>query len=199
MRANPPRIIDLSQLPDECRSWIERLATNRLRVVVQELTNEIGVPVFGAFIIDKAFPGNVSGTTVFSGHGCDLSSRRAVFRAVTEAAQAHSIVNLGARDSFEGTRPLPDRGGRLRRRLDVLHARHHLPFRDENAESGDLWRDIQVVLDRLRRAGLTRCVVVDLSRSDLEIPVVRVIVPGLESPYGASTRRPGRRLLRRLV
>ena len=38
-----------------------------------------------------------------------------------------------------------------------------------------------------------------LTRHDLGIPVVRIIVPGLENPYGFTTRRPGRRLLQGLV
>jgi ribosomal protein S12 methylthiotransferase accessory factor len=193
------RMVDTAQLGADARAWIDRLVANGLRVAVQELTSDIGVPVFGAFVIDEAFPGNPGRTTTFSGHGCDLSARRAVFRALTEATQAHSVVLLGARDAFEGTRPLPDRGARLRRRLDVLHARRHVAFRADDLGSGDLWRDMQAVLERLSAVGLRRCVVVDLTRPDVGVPVVRVIVPGLEHPYAFSARRPGPRLLRKLL
>lgn len=199
VRAPAVRMVDTAQLPEDSRAWVERLVANELFVVVQDLTSEIGVPVFGANLIDPAFAGNAGQTAIFAGYGCDLAPRRAVFRAITEAVQSHSIVSLGARDTFEGTRPLPDRNARLRRRLDVTQPRKLVPFPREELGSGDLLRDLQVIVQRLAAAGLERCVVVDLTRADLDVPVVRVLVPGLEGPYGSSTRRPGPRLLRRLA
>jgi YcaO-like protein with predicted kinase domain len=198
-RAPPVRMVDTSQLPEDSRAWVDRLVASDLRVVVQDLTSEIGVPVFAAYLIDPAFAGNAGQTATFAGYGCDLAPPRAVFRAITEAVQSHSIVSLGARDTFEGTRPLPDRNARLRRRLDVSQPRTLVPFSHEDPGSGDLWRDLQVIVQRLATAGLERCVVADLTRADLGVPVVRVLVQGLEGPYGSSTRRPGLRLLRRLA
>ncbi len=199
LAAMPARIVDVAALPASARAWAERLAASGLRVVVQDLTTELGVPVFGAFVIDRQFAGNEGRTTTFVGHGCDLDASRAVLRALTEAAQAHSIVSMGARDTFEGMRPLPNRSARLRRRLDVTQPRTHVPFRGDRQGSGDLWQDVVKVVARLGECGLGRCIVVDLTREDLEVPVVRVLVPGLEHPYGSTMRRPGPRLLRRLV
>lgn len=198
-RALPVRMVDTTQLPEDSLAWVERLTANGLRVVVQDLTCEIGLPVFCTCIIDTDFAGNDGQTATFAGFGCDIAPRRAVFRAITEAVQSHSIVSLGARDTFEGTRPLPDRNARLRRRLDVLQPRSLVPFSHEDPGSGDLWRDLQTIVQRLAAVGLDRCIVVGLTREDLDIPVVRVLVPGLEGPYGSSSRRPGPRLLRRLI
>ena len=39
-------------------------------------------------------------------------------------------------------------------------------------------------LDALRSAGLGEVVVVDLTREEFGIPVVRVVIPGLEGPAG---------------
>lgn len=199
LRIRPARMLDVGLLPEDSRAWIDVLTGHGLRVVVQDLTADVDIPVFGAFAIDPNFAGNDGQTAVFAGHGCDLNPRRAIFRAISEATQAHSIVSLGARETFEGSRPLRDRAWRLRRRLDVLQARTHLPFRDEDHSSGDLCSDLKIIVQRLAAVGLERCILVDLSREDLGIPVVRVIVPGLEHPYGSSTRRPGPRLLRRLI
>jgi hypothetical protein len=41
--------------------------------------------------------------------------------------------------------------------------------------------------------------VVDLMNHTLQVPVVRVLVPGLAHPYGMTRRRPPVRLLRLLV
>lgn len=193
------RIIDPAGLPKDTRLWIDQLIDKDIQVVVQDLSGDLRVPVFGVCLIDPWFPGNEGSPMLFGGYGCDLSPRRAVFRAVTEAVQSHSIISLGARDTFEGMRPLPDRVARLRRRLDVSHPRNYHPFPDETVDAGDLWLDLQEILRRLKGVELERCVVVSLTREDLKVPVVRVLVPGLEGPYGSTTRRPGGRLLRSLV
>jgi ribosomal protein S12 methylthiotransferase accessory factor len=45
----------------------------------------------------------------------------------------------------------------------------------------DILDDIKFVLSRLKKAGLKRAIIVDLTQSDIGIPVVRAIVPGLET------------------
>ena len=40
-------------------------------------------------------------------------------------------------------------------------------------------------LDHLRRAGLDRVIVIDLARPEFGLPVVRVVIPGLEMPHAA--------------
>lgn len=47
-----------------------------------------------------------------------------------------------------------------------------------------------------RGKGLSQVVTVDLTRPELEVPVVRVVVPGLEPPYEAAGRMPGARAQR---
>ena len=41
-------------------------------------------------------------------------------------------------------------------------------------------QDIQQMLDALSSGGLGRAVVVDLSREEIGVPVVKIIVPGLQ-------------------
>jgi ribosomal protein S12 methylthiotransferase accessory factor len=45
----------------------------------------------------------------------------------------------------------------------------------------DMLDDIKFVLSRLKKAGLKRAIIVELTHSDIGIPVVRAIVPGLET------------------
>ena len=45
----------------------------------------------------------------------------------------------------------------------------------------DILDDIKLILNRLKKAGLKRAIVVDLTDPELNIPVVRLIVPGLET------------------
>jgi len=53
--------------------------------------------------------------------------------------------------------------------------------------------DLAVMLDGLRGIGIERAVVVDLSRDDVGIPVVKLVVPGLEAMSLAHTYAAGAR------
>jgi ribosomal protein S12 methylthiotransferase accessory factor YcaO len=170
-----------------------------MRLTVDELTHDIGVPVYRALVSDSAFPGREGASTRFEGFGADLDACHAVSRAVCEAVQAHTTVLVGARDTFEGGQVL--RVG-VDRWLEWLQAPSSTtPFTppDSGEPSSDLAQRLQVVLERLRSAGFGHCVVVDLTRQDLGVPVVRVLLAGAASPYGETARRPCARLLRALV
>jgi ribosomal protein S12 methylthiotransferase accessory factor len=58
----------------------------------------------------------------------------------------------------------------------------------------DIKDDIERIIDRLRKVGLDKVIVYDLTRSELGVPVVRVIVPGLEV-YALDQDRVGRRFM----
>jgi YcaO-like protein with predicted kinase domain len=192
------RIVDPASLPADVADEVSALADRGLRVTVEDLTHDLDVPVFQATIWDPDFPGEEARLRRFAGLGCDLDVAAALRRALAEAAQTHTTVLLGARDAFEGGRPANERGGdRIIRQL--LADSQVAPLREAETPPADLWERLLVMLERLARAGFRHCVVVDLTRSDLEVPVVRVLVPGLAGPFGESSRRPGARLLRHLV
>jgi len=193
------RLIDLSTLPGRAAEWAARIADNGLELVVQDITNSIGIPVYAAHVVDYSFPGAEGDALTFAGYGADLNPARAVLRAVTEAVQSHTGVMLAARDAFEGTESVMSRADSLRRRADLINLPGCLPFPRGSSSTGDILGDVERVVAQLRAARLTHCVVVDLTRTDLEIPVVRVLVPGLAGPYGYSSRRPGLRLLRSVL
>jgi ribosomal protein S12 methylthiotransferase accessory factor len=45
----------------------------------------------------------------------------------------------------------------------------------------DILDDIKLILEHLKQAGLRRAIIVNLTNDRIEIPVVRAIVPGLET------------------
>jgi ribosomal protein S12 methylthiotransferase accessory factor len=67
-----------------------------------------------------------------------------------------------------------------------------------NWESDTLDEDVAWELDRLRSAGIDRVVVVDLTKPEFGIPVVRVIIPGLEGSMESPAYAPGARARRQL-
>jgi ribosomal protein S12 methylthiotransferase accessory factor len=195
----PLRMIDVSTLPVDSLEWIRRIRDEGMDLVVRDLTNDLGIPVFVAYLTNDSFPGAEGETIAFGGYGADLDPARAVFRAITEAVQSHTGTVLGARDTFEGGAVTNERTAMLRRHLSTLHPGEVQPFPPSPPSSYDLYEDMKEVLARLRRGGIEHCVVVDLTREDFGVPAVRVLVPGLAAPFGESTRRPGRRLLQSLV
>jgi ribosomal protein S12 methylthiotransferase accessory factor len=61
-------------------------------------------------------------------------------------------------------------------------------------DTDDFLKDIQVMIAALTKQGLDRVIVVDLTREEIGIPVVRVIVPGLEA-FAMDPDRKGRRAI----
>jgi ribosomal protein S12 methylthiotransferase accessory factor YcaO len=58
--------------------------------------------------------------------------------------------------------------------------------------------DVNWELERLRQAGIERVIVVDLTRPELRVPVVRVVIPGLEARSTVPGYAPGWRARTRL-
>ena len=82
--------------------------------------------------------------------------------------------------------------------LDALRA-ESAPhsFRDvPSFVADDLVRDLRQKLERLGSAGLSRVIAVDLTRPDFGIPVVRVVIPGLEGDIRHPHYTPGPRVRR---
>ena len=61
------------------------------------------------------------------------------------------------------------------------------------APGASFLQDVRWELDRLSAAGIARVIVVDLTRPELQVPVVRAIIPGLEGTHLNPAYAPGRR------
>ena len=191
----PLRLVSLDALPTSACAWIAQLQDAGLRVTVQELTHDVDVPVFRAVLTDRSFPGREGQAVRFEGLGCDLDPERALIRALSEAGQSHTAVLVGARDAFEGNREEMSTARFLERLLTRTVVE---PFAGRARPPDDLTERLRIVLERLAKAGFRHCVMVELTRADLQVPVVRVLVPGAAGPVGETTRRPSLRLLRGL-
>jgi ribosomal protein S12 methylthiotransferase accessory factor len=64
-----------------------------------------------------------------------------------------------------------------------------LDFQSETFDADLAWE-----LDHLRAVGIRRVVAIDLTRPELHIPVVRVVIPGLEGPPLLANYLPGARV-----
>ncbi len=180
-----------------CRELLARLAAADQGVGIWDVTSDLGIPCYNAMIYDR--PG-VHVTGVFRGSGCHLAPEVALSRALSEAVQSRLTYVAGNRDDM-----VADDYSELRNQDDLRAIEETLtsppPTVSHTARASlatDRFEtDVELVLARLAAAGLDSAIVVDLSRAELGIPVVKMIVPGLEN--GEMTGlEPGARLREKL-
>ena len=176
------RVLRLDSVDDEaCRELLEKFARARVNVRVWDTTSDVGVASFYCLVMgeDDGF--------VYPefGSGCHPARQVALLRALTEAAQARTTYIAGSRDDFsrsdysetarsrrsERCRMLMDTGGEERYFHDV-----------PSSESETIREDVDWIIGRLQSVGIQQVLVVDLTRPEFGIPVVRVVIPGLEGP-----------------
>jgi YcaO-like protein with predicted kinase domain len=157
-----PRTVDDAA----CRDVLGRFDDAGISVGIWDMTTNIGIPAFLCLIA------RASTWSRAEGMGCHPDRAIALLRALTEAAQMR-LVNDAASESRPEPPPLaPDLSG--------------APVRDFTAvptSGGDsLADDVDWELAMLRSAGIREVIALDLTRAEFQIPVARIIVPGLEGP-----------------
>ncbi|MDD1732646.1 MAG: YcaO-related McrA-glycine thioamidation protein [Methanothrix sp.] len=165
---------------DLARGLMDKFAAAGVDVYLRDITSDIGVATCAAAADDTLLR---DPTLLTTGMGTHTSAKVAVLRALTEVAQSRLTQIHGAREDttladfrkrigYERTKKLNSHwfsGSEKRSFADV-----------PSFESDDFLLDIRHMLAKLQEAGLDRAVVVNLTRPEIGIPVVRVIVPGLE-------------------
>jgi ribosomal protein S12 methylthiotransferase accessory factor len=185
--------------PGRARDLLDRYRRADIAVAVWEITSDVGVPAFCCSIADRS-PTPMRHMAVSRGMGCHPSAEVALLRALTEAAQSRLTVIAGSRDDLGDARydRSSDEADRARRLIgDGPTLRPFSSVPSWNGASID--EDVAWQLGRLVQAGLDQVLVVDLTRADFQIPVVRVLVPGMEALYDAPGFVPGARARSRLA
>lgn len=195
--ARQERRVDLATIDDERSRWIlDKYRQAQMAVEVWDTTSDIGIPSFRCHIYEADDNPNDSQGTFF-GAGCHPSRAIAMLRALTEAAQSRLTYISGSRDDIERRdyrRPDDETPAERRKRegADVPPSR---PF--QATVSGDtdtLNEDLRWELSRLQAAGLAQVIVVDLTMPEFNLPVVKVVIPGLEGVPDGPEYIPGRRV-----
>jgi ribosomal protein S12 methylthiotransferase accessory factor len=194
--------LDLGTVDDPaCLQVLERFERAGMEVAVWETTTDVGLGSFYCLLAERSLePLHPRAPT--SGAGCHPAREIALLRALTEAAQVRLTLISGARDDMGISRCYEAFRDPVVWRQEVERMRREPPvrhFQDVPTFSGESFEvDVAWELERLAEAGLPRAVVVDLTRPEFRIPVVRVVVPGLEAPHDAPGYVPGRRARERL-
>jgi YcaO-like protein with predicted kinase domain len=174
------RRVDLDTIDDPaCRSLVERLKNAQFDTGIFDVTTNMGVPAFQCLLVDRAEDLGHIGT----GAGCHPSREVALSRALTEAAQVRMTYIIGSREDI-----LPADYARETLALRTLAAsemlRRSTPARSfrsvETHRFKDFGHEVDWLVARFAAIGLSEVIMVDLTQPEFGLPVVRVIVPGLE-------------------
>ncbi|MBO4301484.1 MAG: YcaO-like family protein, partial [Desulfovibrio sp.] len=138
------------------QSLLDDYAHCGIRVQFQDLTSEVGVPVYKCFVMGQG--GRVARATAAS-----LSGPSAALAALTETPWPYSAA--------QSTPPQPSAQGLAGLPVRMLEDLPDYGFPSASANR----RLLETVLEAQGR----KPVYVDLTRRDLDIPVIRAIIPGL--------------------
>ena len=156
------------------------LAAASVSLRIWDVTTDIGLPAFLVLTCDED---GVAGAEPEFGSACHASADVALSRALAEAAQSRVTRISGARDDYAPESfAIGARAGRddaARRLLRTVPRGRFRPR--ERAATPEA--DLDAALAALSHRGMTQVACVDLSREDIGIPVVRIVIPGLEGPW----------------
>ncbi|MDP9289968.1 MAG: YcaO-like family protein [Thermoproteota archaeon] len=174
--------VDISEVEQSCRpirDLVGRFAKAHIPLIIKDITSDIGIPTFYASSVEWIT--HDYGYFV-DGIGTHPDSRIALIRAITEVSQNRAGNIQGARDDLRKVEFDQNDLDRYRHTWEFTQSKNKIKFSDvKTYVNEDILDDIQVILDHLKESGFKRVIIVDLTNPRVGIPVVRAIVPGLET------------------
>ncbi|MBO5600709.1 MAG: YcaO-like family protein, partial [Candidatus Methanomethylophilus sp.] len=164
-----------------------------IKIHLKDLTNDIGVPTIGAAADDTV---TKDPELLTIGVGTHLNPQIAAIRAITEVAQSRTTHKHGMKINAQLQKTSQELGYEKIKELNRLWYGPNdkqIYLEDIPDESTPyVLDDIEVVLGKLMDAGFDKVIAVDLTRPELGVPAVRMIVPGLEVSTMDPEREGGR-------
>ncbi|HZD83456.1 MAG TPA: YcaO-like family protein, partial [Nitrososphaeraceae archaeon] len=186
--------VDIGEIVDEfkpIKNLVNRFSDIGIPLYIKDITQkDIGIPTFVASSIEWI----TDDYGYFArGYGTYPDSRIALIRAITEVSQTRAVNIQGSRDDLKKIEYkaydeiykrkwqfMHDSSSSVNR--SNINETKMITFSKVNTyDNDDILKDIKLLLYRLKKAGLKRAIIVDLTNPNIGIPVVRAIVPGLET------------------
>jgi ribosomal protein S12 methylthiotransferase accessory factor len=190
-RNSGPEVVNID---DPLINGVQKKFTDaKVDVTIRDITSDIGIPTMAAVADDVLLKDPMLLTM---GMGTHTSARIAVMRALTEVAQSRLTQIHGAREDTTVAQVRKRLGYDRTKRMNAYWFKDNgeVDYRTiPSCDSDDFVKDILLMIKNLNKQGLDRVIVVDLTRDEIGIPVVRVVVPGLES-YAMDPERRGERV-----
>jgi len=171
--------VDIQEINFEpVKSLVEKFRQAGISLMVKNITSDIGIPTFNASSVEWI---SHDYGYLAEGHGTHPDARIALLRAITEVSQTRAANIQGARDDLRKIK-YNDENTDDRRAWQFMRSTKKIKFSEvPTFFNEDILDDINLILYRLKNVGLNQVIIVDLTNQDIGIPVVRAIVPGLET------------------
>jgi len=187
--------VDINSVDDDnCRALLDKFSAANIDICIWDLSCDTGLACFTCLAVGD----NNDWADPEFGTGCHASKHVALARALSEAAQARATFIAGSRDDVGLSEYKPKRRQQRRtaglRQLQQCKSDRHYPSL-ASFENATIEQDLDLCIRLLTDIGLSELIVVDLSRDDIGLPVVKTVIPGLEGAYGhwSGTYIPGQR------
>jgi ribosomal protein S12 methylthiotransferase accessory factor YcaO len=157
---------------------VKKFNDAKIPLMIKDITSPIGIPTFNASSIEWI---SEDYGYLAEGHGTHPDARIALLRAITEVSQTRAANIQGARDDLRKI-SYGNSNSDEKKTWQFMKSKNSIPFSEiKSYVNDDILDDIKLILSRLNSNGLTQVIVVDLTNPQIMIPVVRTIVPGLET------------------
>ena len=189
--------IDLDSIEsDVVNDALLKFSENKINIKLMDLTADINVPTIAASADDTLLK---DAGLLTLGIGTHLDPEVAILRALTEVAQSRATQIHGAREDTVRADFARTAGYERMKRIN----KHYFQEDDEkialsdikNNSTDSITKDIDIVLNELKANEIEHVLYYDLTRPELDVNVVRVIIPTMEL-YSIDQSRAGYRFLR---
>jgi ribosomal protein S12 methylthiotransferase accessory factor len=171
--------LDISEVDFQpVRDLVEKFRKVGISLTIKDITSDTGIPTFNASSVEWV---SHDYGYLAEGHGTHPDARIALLRAITEVSQTRAANIQGARDDLRKIR-YGESNTDDRRAWQFMPSTITKKFSEiATFFNEDILDDIKLIVSRLKDVGLGKVIIVDLTNPEINIPVVRAIVPGLET------------------
>jgi ribosomal protein S12 methylthiotransferase accessory factor len=164
-----------------CARLIRKFNDSGVDIYLKDLTSDIGIPTIGAAADDTR---TKDPELLSIGVGTHLNPEIAAVRALTEVAQSRTTHKHGSKINAKLQRISQDMGyEKIKKANRVWYSKLSSTVKLSEMERLDtlyVLDDIEAVFERLVGCGFDKVIAADLTRPEIGVPSVRMIIPGLE-------------------
>ena len=189
--------IDISSIENEIIiDIIEKFESEGIKIKLMDFTADIKIPTIAASADDTI---TKDAGLLTLGMGTHLDPEVAILRALTEVAQSRATQINGAREDTVRADFAREAGYERMKRINKFYFRDEeekIKLSDiENKSTSSITKDIEIVKNELMDNDIDKILYVDLTRPELDVSVVRVIIPEMEL-FALDPSRAGYRFLK---
>ena len=157
---------------------INKFKKFNIELMIKDITTNIKIPTFNVACVEWI---SHDYGYLAEGHGTHPDKRIAILRAITEVSQTRAANIQGARDDLRkihyNYNNTDDKNA-----WQFMSSQKTINFSDIiTYQNEDILDDINLIIKFFKEVGLNKAIIVNLTNPKINVPVVRAIVPGLET------------------